>query len=89
MKNFIRVEIIIFCIVFFGVFNCFAHWNNQMRSLGNPEFSKLSKDQDGLMSCTDMQTYQPPFTKMALGYMDRMWMNLFSKLNLTYYNFTH
>jgi len=72
MKNFTKVGMIIPCIVFFSAINCFAQWNNQMQDLSNPEFSKLSKDHNGLISCTDMQTYQPPFTKADLRKMEKI-----------------
>lgn len=60
-----------------------------MRSLSNPEFSKLSKDPDGLMSCTDMQTYQSPFTKADLRKMNRTALDFYSEYNLTHYNFLY
>lgn len=87
--NSTKLGIIISCIVFFSAINGFAQWNNQIQNLNNPEFSKLSKDQDGLMSCTEMQTYQPPFTKADLREMNKMLTGWYSKLNLAYYNYPH
>lgn len=81
MKNFTVVGIVVLFTVYFGVINCFAQWNNQMQSINNPEFSKLSKGQDGLVSCTGMQTYQPPFTKTDLHTMNNFLTGWYSKYN--------
>ena len=58
MMNFTKVRMIIFCIVFFSAINGFAQWDDQQQDLNNSEFSKMDKDQNGLISCTEMVTYQ-------------------------------
>jgi hypothetical protein len=77
------------CVIFFSAVNCFSQSNNQIQNHNNPEFSRLYKDQDGLISCTEMQTYQPPFTKADLSEMKRTLTGWYSKLSLVYYNYPH
>ena len=86
MKNFTKVGIIISCIVFFSAINCFAGVDDQQMDISNPEFSQMDKDQDGLMSCTDMQTNQPGlFTDADFGVMDKNNDGLVSKAEYTTY----
>ena len=72
MKNFVKVGMIVFCFIFFfSVSNSFAVADNQQIDISNPEFSEMDKNQDGLMSCTEMQTYQPAFTQTDFNQMDK------------------
>jgi len=86
MKNFAKIGMIISCIVFFSGINCFAQVDNQQIDISNPEFSEMDKNQDGLMSCTEMQTNQPGlFTEADFGEMDKNNDGMVSEAEYTTY----
>ena len=91
MKNFTKLGMIISCIVCLSVMHGFAQVDNQQINIGNPEFSQMDKDQDGLMSCTEMQTNQPGlFTNADFGEMDTNDDGMVSKAEYaTYLNISH
>jgi len=87
MKNFTKLGLIISCIVFFSFINGLAQADDHQLDISNPEFSRMDKDQDGLMSCTEMQAYQPDlFTEVDFGKMDNNNDNLVSEAEYTAYS---
>ena len=71
MVNFIKRGALIFVGLFFCLINGFAQVDDQQIDISNPEFSEMDRNQDGLMSCTEMQTSQPGlFTNADFGEMD-------------------
>ena len=86
MKNFTKLGLVISCIIFFNVINGFAQVDDQQLDISSPEFSKMDKDQDGLISCTQMQAYQPGlFTEADFSKMDNNNDKLVSETEYTTY----
>lgn len=91
MKNSVMVGIVISYFVFFSSISGFAAVDDQQIDISNPEFSRMDKDQDGLISCTEMQVSQPGlFTEADFGVMDSNNDGRVSKAEYTtYYNTSH
>ena len=57
MVKLIKLGIIISCIVILSDIACFAQ-QNDLQDISTPESSKMIKNQNGLISSTEMQVYQ-------------------------------
>jgi len=69
MVTFVKMGIIISCIVLFSDIMGFAQ-RNDIPNVSTPELSKMIKDQDGLISSTEMQTLHKGKTKSTF----RQWV---------------
>jgi len=75
MINFIKTGIIVLYFLFFSGFVSFAQ-NNEMQNISTPELSKMIKDQNGLISSSDMQVYQGEKSKDKIRNISRRWIRI-------------
>ncbi len=57
MKSSVKIGVIVFCILFSNGIICFAQ-HNDLLDISTPESSKLIRSQNGLISSSQMQSYQ-------------------------------
>ena len=73
MANHTKVGILISCIILSSAAYSFAQQTN-LQDISTPEFSKIDKDHNGLISSTEMQAYQADkfkeLDKDNNGYLD-------------------
>lgn len=65
MRNFLKLGITISCILFFSGITCFAQ-QNDLLDISTPESSKLVREQNGLISSSQMQAYQGEKTSQTI-----------------------
>ena len=66
MTGFVKIGIIISCVIFFSGIMCFAE-RNDIPDVSTPELSKLVKDSNGLFSSTEMQAYKEEKTSESVN----------------------